>query len=77
MQEFEGHNGGPTQQQRSCGATHMAPPWKSVDSRPHHKENMLVNIHMLQDEEAVCVHYNSGVKVVNQAGDLHVYRNVW
>ena len=38
----------------------MAPPRQSVDSRPHHKSNMLVNIQMLQDEEAICVHCNRG-----------------
>ena len=41
------------------------------------KANMMVNIRKVRDEDAILAHCNSGMKVVNQAGDLPGYGNFW
>ena len=38
---------------------------------------MLVNIRTVQDEDAIQVHCNSSVKIVNRIGDLTGYGTVW
>ena len=39
--------------------------------------NILVNIRNMQGENAIRVHCNSGVKIVDQVGDLPGYKTVW
>ena len=38
---------------------------------------MLLNIRTVRSKEAICVHCNSGVKVVDRIGDLPGYGTVW
>ena len=38
---------------------------------------MLLNIRKVRSEDAICVHCNSGVKVVDRVGDLTGYGTVW
>ena len=38
---------------------------------------MLVNIRKVQGEDAIRVHCNSGVKIMDRVGDLPCYGNVW
>ena len=38
---------------------------------------MLVNIRTLRGKDAIQVHFNSSVKIVNRVGDLPSYRTVW
>ena len=38
---------------------------------------MLLNTRKVQGEDAICVHCNSGVKIVYRVGDLPGYGNVW
>ena len=40
-------------------------------------ENMLVNIRKVRGEDAIRVHYNSGVKLVDRVGDLCGYGTFW
>ena len=38
---------------------------------------MLLNIKKVPSEDAIHVHFNSGVKIVDRVGDLPGYRTVW
>ena len=40
-------------------------------------EKILVNISTVQSKDAICVHCNSGAKIVNRVGDLPGYLTVW
>ena len=39
--------------------------------------NMLLNIRKVRGEDAIRVHFNSGVKIVDRVGDLPGYGTVW
>ena len=38
---------------------------------------MLVNIRVVCDEYTIRVHYNSGIKLINQIGELSGYSTIW
>ena len=64
-------------------ATGIAVPltWLLLDSQSTvyliANENMLVNIRKVRGEDAIRVHYNSGVKLVDRVGDLCGYGTFW
>ena len=41
------------------------------------KPRILLNIMRVRNKDAICVHCNSGVKVVDRISDLPGYGNVW
>ena len=78
VQDFEGH--GKVDLHNSTGqATTLI--WLFLDSQLtvdlKANNNMLVNIWTVQDEDAIFVHCNSGVKCFNQISDLTRYGTVW
>ena len=77
-QEFEGHR--PVTLQNSTGFIVMVT-WLLLDSQLMvdliSDIKMLINIPMVQDEDAIRVHCNSGVKILNHIGNLPGYGAVW
>ena len=77
-QEFEGH--APLAMHNATGRV-VPLTWILLDSQSTvdliANPIMLLNIRKVRSEEAIHVHYNSGVKVVDRVGDLPGYRNVW
>ena len=77
-QDFEGH--APVAMKNATGRA-VTLTWLLLNSQSKvdliANPRMLLNIRKVRIEDAICVYYNSGVKVVDRVNDLPGYGNIW